>query len=96
MAALLYQYFMDMRTSMRNVGLMARKGSLAFIVLGDSETTLGDHSRFTIRTCDHVATLCEESGYCIRERIPITVTTEDRAHVKNAITDNQILVLQRR
>ncbi len=94
--ALLYQYFRDMRAALRNVHAVSKQGSYAFLVLGDSETTLGDGEVFQIRTCEHVAGLCEQVGY---ERLPsvaITVTTEDRAHAKNAITENQILVLKRR
>jgi hypothetical protein len=92
--ALLYQYFRDMRAAMRNVREASRLGALVFLVLGDSETTLGSGECFRIRTCEHVASLCEQVGFHLKETIDITVTTEDLAHSKNAITENQILVLQ--
>lgn len=93
--ALLYQYFRDMREAMRRVAEVCRAGAPVFLVLGDSKTTLGTGEVFPIRTCDHVAAVCEQVGLVQDARIPITVTTEDLAHAKNAITENQILVLRR-
>lgn len=93
--ALLYQYFRDMRASLQQVSSACRPGALVFLVLGDSKTTLGNGEVFPIRTCDHVASVCGQTGLALEGRVPITVTTEDLAHAKNAITENQILVLRR-
>lgn len=93
--ALLYQYFRDMRASMKQVAAACRPGAPVFLVLGDSKTTLGNGEVFSIRTCDHVAAVCGQAGLALEGRVPITVTTEDLAHAKNAITENQILVLRR-
>lgn len=94
--ALLYQYFRDMRAGMKRVAEICEPGASVFLVLGDSKTTLGNGEVFSIRTCDHVAAVCGQIGLALEERVPITVTTEDLMHAKNAITQNQILVLRRR
>lgn len=93
--ALLYQYFRDMRQAMRAVANACRHGAPVFLVLGDSRTTLGTGEVFTIRTCDHIAALCSQVGLREERRLRISVTTEDLAHNKNAITENQILALRR-
>ncbi|MDQ3388028.1 MAG: hypothetical protein M3483_00850 [Gemmatimonadota bacterium] len=94
--ALLYQYFRDMREGMERVAEICKPGASVFLVLGDSKTTLGNGEVFSIRTCDHVAAVCGQVGLELEGLVPITVTTEDLAHSKNAITENQILVLRRR
>lgn len=93
--ALLYQYFRDMRISMRKVARMCRAGAPMYLVLGDSKTTLGNGELFSIRTCEHIGLLSEQAGFKLEGTIPITVTTEDLAHSKNSITENRILVLRR-
>jgi hypothetical protein len=93
--ALLYQYFRDMRTVMARVHAVVRPGGKAFVVLGDSTTQLGNGEEVTIMTTEHVAALSEQVGWRILDAWPITVTVEDFAHVRNAITRNRILVLSR-
>jgi hypothetical protein len=94
--ALLYQYFRDMRTVMQRLREVIRMNGKALIVLGDSTTTLGNGSELTIRTTSHVAALAEQAGWSVEDNVPITVTTEDLAHLKNAINKNSILVIQSR
>jgi len=93
--ALLYQYFRDMRQALRNVSQVLQRRGLAYFVLGDSQTTLGNGETFAIRTCDHIAAIAEQVGFTHEAMIPITVTTEDLAHAKNFIVENQIVVLRR-
>lgn len=93
--ALLYQYFRDMRTVMAKLQTVVRPGGKAFLVVGDSTTQLGNGEEFIIRTTEHLAALSEQVGWRVTEAWPITVTVEDLAHVRNAITDNEILVLRR-
>lgn len=93
--ALLYQYFRDMRTVMQRLHAVVRPGGKAFLVLGDSTTQLGNGEELTIRTTDHLAALSEQVGWHVADVWPITVTVEDFAHVRNAITKNKILVLDR-
>lgn len=94
--ALLYQYFRDMRTVMAKLHAVVRPGGRAFVVLGDSTTQLGNGQELVIRTTDHLAALSEQVGWRVIEARPITVTVEDLAHARNAITENKILVLSRR
>lgn len=93
--ALLYQYFRDMRTVMAKLLAVVRPGGSAFVVLGDSTTQLGNGEELAIRTTDHLAALSEQVGWRLMDAWPITVTVEDLAHARNAITENKILVLQR-
>lgn len=93
--ALLYKYFRDMRTVMGKLHDVVRNGGRAFVVLGDSTTELGNGTELTIRTTGHVAAIAEQVGWFVEDEVPITVTTEDLAHVRNAITRNSILVLER-
>ncbi len=93
--ALLYQYFRDMRTVMAKLHLLIRPAGRAFVVVGDSMTQLGNGEELCIETTDHLAALSEQVGWRLIDAWPITVTVEDSAHVRHAITENKILVLQR-
>jgi len=93
--ALLYQYFRDMRTVMARLHGVVRPGGNAFVVVGDSTTKLGNGEELCVRTSDHLAVLAEQVGWRAVDKLSITVTVEDLAHVKNAITDNSILILKR-
>jgi hypothetical protein len=84
-----------MRVVMSRLHDIVRKGGKAFIVVGDSKTELGTGERVAIRTTEHIASLAEQVGWRLLDAWPITVTVEDFAHVKNAITENKILVLSR-
>ena len=94
-AALLYQYFVGMKASLSKIAQAMRPGGEAYLVLGNSKTLLGDGRTFSIVTCDHIARLAEQVGFSKEESVPITVTTQNLAHAKNAITANQVLVLRR-
>ena len=72
-----------------------RAGSEAYLVLGDSRTGLGDGRTFPIQTCGHVARLAEQVGFNWTGSFPIAVPIENLAHVRNAITTNQAIVLRR-
>ncbi len=94
--ALLYQYFRDMRTVMSKLHRVVRVGGRALVVLGDSTTELGNGTELVIKTTNHLAAIAEQAGWFVEDKVPITVTTEDLAHVRNAITRNSILILERR
>ncbi len=94
-AALLYRYFTGMRRSLENVSAAMRVGAEARLVLGDSKTVLGDGRQFQITTCSHIVRIAEQVGFSWEKSIPITVTTQNFAHVKNAITENEVIVLRK-
>jgi hypothetical protein len=93
--ALLFQYFRDMRGVMARLYEVVRPGGSAFMVLGDSTTTLGNGCELAIRTTEHISALAEQVGWKATNIEPITVTVEDVAHIGHAITDNYILTLHR-
>ena len=90
MAALLYRYFGDVTKVIRNVDSCLKLGGSAFFVIGDSVTVAGGQE-VAIRSADVLAETAEEIGWEIKQRIPITVTTEKRPHTRNSITKNDII-----
>jgi DNA modification methylase len=94
MAALLLRYFTDMTKVFRNLEVCLKPGASAFFVIGDNVTTAGDQE-LIIKSADVLTETAENLGWKIRERIPITVTTENRRHAKNSITENEIIWCQK-
>jgi DNA modification methylase len=94
MAALLLRYFADMTKVFRNVDASLKPGASAFFVIGDNVTTAGNQE-VIIKSADVLTETAEDLGWTIRERIPITVTTENRRHAKHSITENEIIWCQK-
>jgi DNA modification methylase len=90
MAALLLRYFSDMTKVFRNLDVSLKPGASAFFVIGDNVTTAGD-KELVIKSAEVLTETAEDIGWVICERIPITVTTENRRHAKNSITENEII-----
>ncbi|MGZ8334184.1 MAG: DNA methyltransferase [Allosphingosinicella sp.] len=95
MAALLLRYFTDIRLTLTQVHGAMKLGARAYYVVGDSRTKVGD-DWFAIRTCQHTQAIAAEIGFAVHSAISIDVTTERMLHLKNAITENEILVFQKR
>ena len=91
--AVLHRYFVAMSRVLGNVRDHMRRGAGCWLVLGDSRSTLSGRT-WTIPTVDEVAALGEYRGFEVVDRIPITVTREDRLHSRHAITQNVILELR--
>jgi DNA modification methylase len=89
-ASLLYLYFRDMSAAFRNINWMLRKGGQAFFVIGDNKTTAGG-KEVHIESGRALQEIGLSLGWELVDRVPITVTTENRLHVKNSITENSIL-----
>ena len=94
MAALLLRYFADMTKVFRNLNTCLKPSASAFFVIGDNITTAGNQE-VIIKSADVLTETAEDLGWKIRERIPITVTTENRRHAKNSITENEIIWCQK-
>jgi hypothetical protein len=94
MAALLLRYFGDMTKVFRNLDVCLKAGASAFFVIGDNVTIAGDQE-VVIKSADVLTETAEYVGWRIRERIPITVTTENRRHAKHSITENEIIWCQK-
>jgi DNA modification methylase len=94
MAALLLRYFGDMTKVFRNLDVCLKAGASAFFVIGDNVTTAGNQE-VIIKSADVLTETAEQLGWKVRERIPITVTTENRRHAKHSITKNDIIWFQK-
>ncbi len=94
MAALLLRYFTDIRLTLTQVHRALKPGALAYYVVGDSQTKVGDEW-FAISTCKHTQEIAKQTGFNVRPSISIDVTTERMLHLKNAITKNEILIFEK-
>lgn len=94
MPSLLWRFFIDMKQNLEQMKRIMKPGSKAYYVVGNSKTQAG--SDWTvIDTCSHIMEVAKFVGLTHVETIPIDVTTENYKHIKNAITKNQIIVLQK-
>lgn len=93
-ASLLYVYFRDMSVALRNLDKVLKKGGDAFFVIGDNRTTAGG-KEITIRSGKALQEIGTSIGWKLVDVIPITVTTENRLHNKNSITENEIVWLRK-
>jgi len=64
------------------------------IVIGDNTTSI-DGEVIGIPTTRFIEEIAVSCGFKKVERIPITVTTENMVHIKNAITENAVLRLKK-
>jgi len=94
MPALLLRFFLDMMQVMSNMYWVMRHNSFATLVLGDNITNIDGHP-IVIPTTKLIGIMAESIGLKLVEEIPITVTTEDLFHIKNAIKRNQVLVFRK-
>jgi DNA modification methylase len=90
MPALLYRYFTDMTTVMRNLDDLLKPGAFAFFVIGDTKTEAGGKT-VLIRSGQVLQETAESLGWDVLDVIPISVTTENRPHNKHSITSNDII-----
>jgi DNA modification methylase len=94
MPALLLRYFRDIRLTLQQIHRAMKPGALAYYVVGDSRTKVGDEW-FAIPTCQHVSQIADSLGFDVLPHIQIDVTTERMLHMKNAITENDILIFKK-
>ncbi len=90
--SLLLRYFVDMQQVLKNVSTVLKPNGSAVVVMGDNSISVGARPTL-IPTSRFVQILAESCGMELREAIPITVTTENRVHIKHAIKKNRVLVL---
>jgi DNA modification methylase len=95
MASLLWRYFVDMRQHLSEVQRTMKPGAQAFYVVGDSRTNAGGEW-VAIRTCENLVQIAKSVGLRHLESMSIDVTTERYQHMKNAITANQVILLEKR
>jgi DNA modification methylase len=94
MAALLWRYFTDMSANFHQVNRIMKSGAKAFYVVGDSRTKAGD-KWVQIETCCNLRHIGVMAGLEHVEDIEIDVTTENYKHIKNAITENKVIIFRK-
>lgn len=92
--ALLQRFFLDMASVLKNVAAALRPGGDAFIVMGDNSTSNGLET-IEVPTARLVGDIARHCGLTAVETIPITVTTENRMHIRHAIRENVVLRMRR-
>jgi len=90
MASLLYRYFSDLSLVSQNIDKCVKPDGSVFFVIGDTKTEAGD-KWVAIKSGQVLKELGLSLGWKLVDVIPITVTTEDRPHSKNSITENDII-----
>lgn len=94
MAALLWRYFTDMMANLYQMSRVMKSGARAFYVVGDSRTRAGE-DWVQIETCRSIRHIGVMAGLVHIEDLNIDVTTENYKHIKNAITENKVIVFQK-
>lgn len=90
MAALLYRYFSDLTGVMKNLDKAVKPDGSVFFVIGDTKTEAGGKV-VSIKSGQVIKEIGVDMGWNLVDTISITVTTEDRPHSKNSITENDII-----
>jgi DNA modification methylase len=92
--SLLSRFFIDMKSVLSNCYYLLKDGGEAMIVIGDN-TTSNNGNTIRIPTTDFIEIIGNDFGLETMERIPITVTTENMIHIKNAITKNLVIRMKK-
>jgi DNA modification methylase len=92
MPSLLTRFFIDMAEVLKNCHRSLKTGGHAVLVIGDNKTTLNGRT-IRIPTTDFIEKVGNEIGFRTKEKIDISVTTDNHMHIKNAITKNVVLCL---
>jgi DNA modification methylase len=91
-ASLLFRYYEDMTTIMKNLDWSVKSGGNLFFVIGDTKTFSGnDNKEVVIRSSEALREIGLGIGWTLVKTIPITVTQENRKHNKNSILANDII-----
>lgn len=90
LAPLLWRYYNDMTQVFLNLNKLVRNNGSIFVVIGDNYTMAGG-KKTPIPTTQILKETGQEIGWIFEEAMPITVTTENLKHIRNAITKNTVL-----
>ena len=94
MPSLLWRYFMDMKENLLQVTNVLKSEAKAFYVVGDSRTSAGEEW-IQIKTCQSIKLIGEMAGLRHVDTLNINVTKENFKNIKNAITENQVIVFEK-
>lgn len=92
--SLLLRFFIGIEEVLSNCFELLKPGGEIMIVIGDNSTIISDEI-IRIPTTDFTEDIAKFVGFDPVEQIPITVTTENLIHIKNAITKNVVLRLKK-
>jgi hypothetical protein len=90
LAPLLWRYYNDMTQVFLNLDKLVRDNGSIFVVIGDNYTIAGG-KKTPIPTTQILKETGQIIGWTLQEAMPITVTTENLKHIRNAITKNTVL-----
>ncbi|PWE18082.1 RNA methylase [Marinicauda salina] len=90
---LLYRYFSSMQNSFRAVAAAMKRGGHYALVVGHNHTTLGG-SRFDIDTPRHLANIANAVGWRVARVEPLETYQRYGLHVKNAVREEALIVLE--
>lgn len=88
--SLLIRYFSDMNQVMNNLYRVLKKDGLAWIVLGNNKTSIGDED-FLIDSVSLLRDIALSIGFKLYDEINISVTRENMKHIRNSITENGVI-----
>jgi len=95
MPALVHRFLKDMEAVFCQLHRLCKVGAGVMVVIGDSRMTI-DEKETRIPSTDFLESIALARGFRTVERIDISVTTENLVHIKNAITENVVLRLQKK
>ncbi|MBU2052988.1 MAG: hypothetical protein KJ721_01950, partial [Nanoarchaeota archaeon] len=93
-AALLYNYFSDMKKIINELYLVMNKNASLFLIVGNNFTIAGGR-KIEITTDCLLEEIGTEIDFKLIKSFPITVTGDNLVHSKNLIKQNKIIHLKR-
>jgi hypothetical protein len=95
--ALIYSYFRDMRTVLRDIAQLVRPGGPVAIVIGDNEVSGPNGTMVGVPTADLVAILGEQAGLRLEQNLSKRLTSygaSTTVHQRNAMAEERVLLLR--
>jgi len=93
--ALLAKYFFDMKDVLQNIKILLKRGSTAFLVVGNNHTIAGGQ-RIDILTADLLEELADQSNFLIQPAISMEMLLSRDIFKKNTSDTEKILVLRKK
>jgi site-specific DNA-methyltransferase (cytosine-N4-specific) len=92
--ALLAKYFIDMRAVFKEMMVLMRQGTPAYIVVGNNHTIAGGQ-RIEINTADLLGQIGESIGFRRKDAMPMDMLVSRSIFRKNAVGSESIMCLER-
>ena len=95
MPSLIYRFLKDMNEMFSQLKSLCHNNTDIMMVIGDNTMTI-DSKNILIPTTNLIEKIAYSHSFKLIDKIDITVTTENYCHIKNSITENVVLRLQRK